>query len=186
MEKRWTVVEVMRHARHDWLNKIQLIKGHLALNKVERVQEIINGIIGEAQQETRLTNLKAERFAELMMTYNWEPHPIFLEYEIVGGEADLSPYDEQLSEWCRRFFRLLEAQADEQTENHLCVTIEIADGRVGLFFDGRGAWRDGDAIRACLERCEPSAPLRLVSFAVGADELTVELELPLGSGSPYW
>lgn len=133
MEKRWTVVEVMRHARHDWLNKIQLIKGHLALNKVERVQEIINGIIGEAQQETRLTNLKAERFAELMMTYNWEPHPIFLEYEIVGGEADLSPYDEQLSEWCRRFFRLLEAQADEQAENHLCVTIEIADGRVGLF-----------------------------------------------------
>ncbi|MGP3559653.1 Spo0B C-terminal domain-containing protein [Geobacillus sp. BK01] len=185
MEKRWTVIEVMRHARHDWLNKIQLIKGHLALNKVERVQEIINGIIGEAQQETRLTNLKAERFAELIMTYNWEPHPIFLEYEVVGDEADLSLYDEPLSEWCRRFFRLLEEQADEQRENHLCLTIEIGHGRAALFFDGRGAWRDGEAVRAWLGRYEPSGPLRLVSFAVGADELTVELELPPCPGISY-
>ncbi|MFC0297045.1 sporulation initiation phosphotransferase B [Geobacillus jurassicus] len=177
MEKRWTIVEVMRHARHDWLNKIQLIKGHLALNKIERVKEIIDSIIGEMHQETRLTNLKAERFAELIMTYNWEPRPLFLEYEIMDGEADWSPYDAQLAEWCRGFLRLLEAQADGWTENHLCLSIELSGGRAALFFDYRGAWRDGEAIRGWLERCEPAPPLRLASFAIGENELTVELEL---------
>ncbi|AMX82755.1 sporulation protein [Geobacillus subterraneus] len=185
MDKRWTVVEVMRHARHDWLNKIQLIKGHLALNKIERVQEIINGIIGEMQQETRLTNLKAERFAELVMTYNWEPRPIFLEYEVTGGEADLSMYDERLTEWCCGFLHLLEMQADRQTENHVCLSIELSYGRASLFFDYRGAWQDGEAVRAWLERCEPAPPLRLVSFAVGTEELTVELELLFRPGGPY-
>ncbi|MBB6282862.1 Spo0B C-terminal domain-containing protein [Geobacillus subterraneus] len=185
MDKRWTVVEVMRHARHDWLNKIQLIKGHLALNKIERVQEIINGIIGEMQQETRLTNLKAERFAELVMTYNWEPRPIFLEYEITGGEADLSLYDERLTEWCCGFLHLLEMQADRQTENHVCLSIELSYGRASLFFDYRGAWQDGEAVRTWLERCEPAPPLRLVSFAVGTEELTVELELLFRPGGPY-
>jgi len=185
MEKRWTVVEVMRHARHDWLNKIQLIKGHLALNKIERVKEIINGIIGEMQQETRLTNLKAERFAELVMTYNWEPRPVFLEYEITGGEADLSLYDERLTEWCRDFLRLLETQADRQTENHICLSIELSYGRALLFLDYRGAWQDAEAVRSWLEHCEPLPPLRLVSFAVGTEELTVELELLFHPESPY-
>ncbi|ABO67882.1 MULTISPECIES: sporulation initiation phosphotransferase B [Geobacillus] len=185
MEKRWTVVEVMRHARHDWLNKIQLIKGHLALNKIERVQEVINGIIGEMQQETRLTNLKAERFAELVMTYNWEPRPVSLEYEITGGEADLSLYDKRLTEWCREFLRLLEMQADRRTENHVCLSIELSYGRALLFFDYRGAWQDEEAVRAWLERCEPAPPLRLVSFAVGAEELTVELELLIRSEMTY-
>ncbi|WP_096224792.1 sporulation initiation phosphotransferase B [Geobacillus sp. FJAT-46040] len=177
MEKRWTVVEVMRHARHDWLNKIQLIKGHLALNKIERVQEIIEDMIGEMHQETRLTNLKAERFAELIMTYNWEPRPLVLEYEIMDGKADWSQYDEQLAEWCRKFFRLLEAQSDERTENHLCLSIELSDRRAALFLDYRGTFRDGETIRAWLECCEPSPPLRLASFAAGEGELTVELEL---------
>ncbi|MGZ0086553.1 Spo0B C-terminal domain-containing protein [Caldibacillus thermoamylovorans] len=177
MEKRWTVIEVLRHARHDWLNKIQLIQGHLALNKVERVKEIIEGIVVEMQQEARLTNLKAERFAELIMTYNWEPRPVSLEYEITGGEADLSPYDERLSEWCEAFLRLLEAQADAETENHVCVSVDLSDGRTALFVDYRGTWRDGEAIRAWLERCEPAPPLRLVAFAIEPGELTVELEL---------
>ncbi|KDE46646.1 hypothetical protein DI43_13610 [Geobacillus sp. CAMR12739] len=59
---------------------------------------------------------------------------------------------------------------------YVCPLSCPADGR-RWFFDYRGTFRDGEAIRTWLERCEPSPPLRLASFAVGEGELTVELEL---------
>lgn len=48
MKKEWDVVEVLKYARHDWLNKIQLIKGNLALNRVDRANDIINTIVNES------------------------------------------------------------------------------------------------------------------------------------------
>ena len=47
IEKEWNTVEVLRHARHDWLNKLQLIKGNLDLNELDRAKEIINEIVIE-------------------------------------------------------------------------------------------------------------------------------------------
>jgi len=49
MEKNWTTVELLRHARHDWLNKIQLIKGNMSIGKMDRVEAIIEEIIMDAQ-----------------------------------------------------------------------------------------------------------------------------------------
>ncbi len=65
MEKKWSTVDVLRHARHDWLNKLQLIKGNLDLNKPERVKQIIEEIVHEAQAEAKLSNLKIPLFASL-------------------------------------------------------------------------------------------------------------------------
>ena len=47
MDKNWTTFEVLRQTRHDWLNKIQIIKGNLELNKIDRVKGYIEEIIIE-------------------------------------------------------------------------------------------------------------------------------------------
>lgn len=47
MDKNWTTIETLRQTRHDWLNKIQIIKGNLELNRIDRVKGIIDEIIVE-------------------------------------------------------------------------------------------------------------------------------------------
>ena len=66
MEKEWDVVEVLRYARHDWLNKLQLIKGNLALNRLDRANEIIEEIVNESKHESKLTNINMRLFAALL------------------------------------------------------------------------------------------------------------------------
>ena len=57
MKKDWNIVEVLRHARHDWLNRVQLIKGYISLNNIERVNKILDEIIADAYQESKLSNM---------------------------------------------------------------------------------------------------------------------------------
>lgn len=45
MSRDWSTLEVLRHARHDWLNQLQLIKANLSLGRTERANEIIEEII---------------------------------------------------------------------------------------------------------------------------------------------
>jgi stage 0 sporulation protein B (sporulation initiation phosphotransferase) len=177
MEKQWRIVDVLRHSRHDWLNKIQLIKGNLALNKIERVYEIINDIICEMQHETKLTNLKAVQFAELLMTYNWQPRLISLEYEVLGEERDLSLYDEDLTQWSSSFLAFMERQADARQENHMSISIEVMPEEVNIFFDYSGAMEDTNAIRDWLYRHPPSPSIYLDSFDIHTDEMTVLIKI---------
>ncbi|WP_312471145.1 Spo0B domain-containing protein, partial [Neobacillus sp.] len=45
MGKEWDIVEVLRHSRHDWLNRLQLIKGNLDLNRIDRAKAVIDEIV---------------------------------------------------------------------------------------------------------------------------------------------
>lgn len=179
MEKHWRIVDVLRHSRHDWLNKIQLIKGNLTLNKIERVYEIIDEIIGEMQQETKLTNLKAVQFAEWMMTYNWQTRLISLEYEVLGDECDLSSYDEDLTTWSSNFLNLMEQQADTHDENHMSISIEVLSEEVKLFFDYSGTIKDKDIIVQWLREHRQQAAIHLESFDIHNNEMTVLIKIIL-------
>ena len=83
MEKNWTTFEILRQSRHDWLNKIQIIKGNLELNKPDRVKGYIEEIIIETQQEAKLSNLNMPKFSELLMTANWNNWKFECEYEVI-------------------------------------------------------------------------------------------------------
>ena len=62
IKKEWNTVDILRHVRHDWLNKLQLIKGNLDLDKIDQAHRIIEEIIIEAQNETKLSNLNIPKF----------------------------------------------------------------------------------------------------------------------------
>jgi stage 0 sporulation protein B (sporulation initiation phosphotransferase) len=181
MEKRWTIVEALRHSRHDWLNKIQLIKGNLALNKLERVHEIIQEIIISAQNEAKLTNLHADEFAELLMTYHWETHVIFLEYEVLGEQVNLSAYDRELAQWCRHFLRKLEECSAQDVENYLTITIDLTGEWVQLFFDYRGSIVAPQTMSNWFEQHRQIGALSVSDFAVHNDELTARLVVCLST-----
>ncbi|WP_301294369.1 Spo0B domain-containing protein [Peribacillus frigoritolerans] len=57
MDKNWTTIETLRQTRHDWLNKIQIIKGNLELNRIDRVKGIIDEIIDVFEGSTEMDGL---------------------------------------------------------------------------------------------------------------------------------
>ncbi|MGM2794016.1 Spo0B domain-containing protein, partial [Bacillus cereus group sp. BC91] len=66
------LIYLLSRSRHDWMNKLQLIKGNLTLEKYDRVFEIIEEMVIEAQHESKLSNLKIPQLAYYFLTFNWE------------------------------------------------------------------------------------------------------------------
>lgn len=139
MENNWDVVKVLRYARHDWLNKIQLIKGNLSLNRLERAQDIINEIVMEAQQEARLSNLNLPHFAGLLLITNWKQHHFRIEYEVLGDIQSVKLDDTLLTEWTSMFFVTLNACIEVFQENHLSISILPKENGAQFFFDFTGS-----------------------------------------------
>ncbi|MFX3624553.1 MAG: Spo0B C-terminal domain-containing protein [Ectobacillus sp.] len=174
MDKKWTIVDALRHSRHDWLNRLQLIKAHLSLGGVERVQELMEEFVGEAHQESRLMNLKMPLFTELLLTYSWEHPPCTLEYEVLGEIHTLTELDEVLTKWTSHFMSLLHREADLYGENHLCITIACEED-VRFFFDFRGKLMNTDKIEHWLAY-EQEGNISL-SYSVSEDELSIEMQV---------
>lgn len=175
MDKKWNTIEVLRHARHDWLNKIQLIRGNLSLNKMERIQEIIEEIMLEAEQEAKLSNLKIPQFASLLLTYNWENHFFQVEYDVFEHIRIGNLDDEWLVEWASIFFSSLNEAVKKYDENHLSVTVIPENAGARFFFDFRGIIARKDILEAFLQK-ELSAPLLNIHLFT-EQELSLELYL---------
>ncbi|AST92727.1 MULTISPECIES: Spo0B C-terminal domain-containing protein [Sutcliffiella] len=137
MTKRDTI-EILRHTRHDWLNKIQLIKANLTLQRFERIDELIEEIVMEAQHESSLSNINAPKLAELFLTFHWDPKMFKLEYEVWNSDINLGEFDEALYYTFISMFDMLEEVLDEINDNNLLVSIQKDENIIRFFFDISG------------------------------------------------
>jgi stage 0 sporulation protein B (sporulation initiation phosphotransferase) len=172
MDKNWDVVNVLRYARHDWLNKIQLLKGNLSLNKLERVQNIIDEIVMEAQQEARLSNLNLPQFAALLLTANWQQYYFQMEYEVLGDIQSVKMDDNELTAWTSSFFTTLHNSIEAFQDNHLSISIMPLEGSTQIFFDFSGVILKQDEIKAFLEKSQTNVNLKELTD----QELSFEIE----------
>lgn len=178
MNKNWSTIEVLKHTRHDWLNKIQLIKGNISLNKMDRVKAIIEEIVIDAQNETHLTNLQIPTFAALIMTLNWEPHKYQLDYDVVGDIRNLSNYDLKLTEWCSQFFAILEEAVDDMGENHLSLTIDCSLEETRFFFDFSGILKDREYLTNWLTSISQSDQFpQITEYKVHNEEVSITIHI---------
>jgi stage 0 sporulation protein B (sporulation initiation phosphotransferase) len=176
MEKDWDIVHILSCARHDWLNQIQLIKGNMALDRLDRVKEIVEEIIAEAGHASRLTNTKLNAFAEYVMTYNWRNTPIQLEIEVLGDVKDLSFYDSALVTWTKELIQMLEMNIDGMSTHHVSVSLLIESDSIRFFFDFSGILTTSQTIETWLEE-QKTQPLKLVEKQVLKEEFHVVLQL---------
>jgi len=172
MKTDWSPVEVLRYARHDWLNKIQLIKGNLSLNKIDRANEIIDEIVSDAREEANLTNLNLPRFATLLLTYNWNNQRFQVDYEVLDVLKCEYIDDEGLAQWTDDFFACLNASIKPYYENHLTVTIDPQLTGTRFFFDFRGIITDIGQIEEFLSR---DGFLAVVNQEISDYELSLEV-----------
>ncbi|MFJ7753255.1 Spo0B domain-containing protein [Peribacillus muralis] len=155
MDKNWTTIETLRQTRHDWLNKIQIIKGNLELNRIDRVKGIIDEIIVETQNEARLSSLNLPKFTEMLLTSNWNSGSFYCEYEIIDvfkGSADL---DELMYRWTAAYFTILDKSLDPAFENILAVSLgEKEVNGMHCSFHMQGRFIDQSAVIEFLERSQ--------------------------------
>jgi len=71
MEKTMTVAQSLRHARHDFLNELQLIKMNLDLGRLQEAQAIIRSHAEAAMHASRLSDIGMPLTEEWLLTANW-------------------------------------------------------------------------------------------------------------------
>ncbi|TYR82276.1 sporulation protein [Priestia megaterium] len=181
MEKEWDVVEVLKYARHDWLNKIQLIKGNLALNRIDRANEIIEEIVSESKHESKheskLTNMNMRMFTSFVMTYHWYNHAVRLELEVLGPLQDLSKYDEQVYRWCRYLTYTLEQYIDYHVDNYLSISLCVEESATCFFFDFSGILTDIQELQNKLKCYECSDLVTFVEHQMSTTEFSIMMQL---------
>jgi stage 0 sporulation protein B (sporulation initiation phosphotransferase) len=175
MDKEWDIVEVLRHSRHDWLNRLQLIKGNLDLNRIDRAKEYINEIVIEAQHESNLSNFHLPRFASLLLKSNWENHLFQLEYEVLTDFQAVKINDNSLSNWTNSFFICLDQAIEAFQENHLSITIQPQSNGVRFFFDFSGIIIKKELIEQFLT----AADIEVTVKEFSESELGLEFFMPM-------
>lgn len=152
IKKDWTNVELLRHVRHDWLNKIQLIKGNLDLNRIDRTKEIISEIVIQAQNETKLTNLNFPNLTLLLLTHNWEQHSFQIEFEVLDHMKYRDIDDQWVTQWISQFFLQLDDSLKPYEDNQLSLTLDPQEQGIRFFFDFCGIIEKKDAIKCFTEK----------------------------------
>jgi stage 0 sporulation protein B (sporulation initiation phosphotransferase) len=176
MRKKWDTVEVLSHSRHDWLNKIQLIKGNLALNNVEKVHAIIEDIVQQSTNESNLSNLHANNFASYLLTVNWEGKPFVVEFEVFNSGVHLSKYDEMLTEWFTQFFLTLEDVVCEAEENNIMLSFQLLNDEQSISVDFSGKVNDVKKVHSFLHN-QPECSMSITDINIREEELVFTLRL---------
>lgn len=174
--KRWSIIEILSHSRHDWMNKLQLLKGNLALKKYDRAKDMIDEIVMEAQHESKLCNLKMDQFAEYILTYNWVKHSFTIEYFILGEVKNLSMLDQPMVNWLKKFFALLESIVEPEGDNHLIITIETDQSHTRFLFDFHGILKESDELKGFLSE-SPDCLLSIEEVSYNCSDLLVKMKV---------
>lgn len=147
----WEPLELLRHTRHDWLNQLQLIKANLSLNRIERAKDIIDEVSARSYNESKLSNLRIPKVAEMLLTFNWVLHPYHLRVEVVGEAQDLSSVQQSLLDNLDSFFRHLDGGVDRMCENHVAVIFDLKGDGTYLTVDFSGRLKNPEAFKQGLD-----------------------------------
>ncbi|WP_281864362.1 Spo0B domain-containing protein [Planomicrobium okeanokoites] len=137
MDNSITVAQALRHARHDFLNELQLIQMKLDLGRGQDVKSIIRSRAEAAVQLNRLTALKMPATENWLLTAEWR-FPEFRFHLECLAEAGMATKDAAFADWLEQFFNSLKKQA-ELASDIICRTTlkEHQSGfQIGLELDG--------------------------------------------------
>ncbi|WP_042345613.1 Spo0B C-terminal domain-containing protein [Bacillus massiliigorillae] len=177
MDKQWGIIELLNYSRHDWLNKMQLIKGNIELNNLDYVKAIINNVIVEAKNEAQLANMQMPKTAECLMTCNWRDFVFSLEYEVLQVNNSCHKPDQVVSKWISAFMDTLNVTLDPFGENELKIVIDESVNSLRFTFDLVGKIKDNRILDVFLKECPSLATMCVNSFTDEELVFVVEWEL---------
>ncbi|WP_088007231.1 Spo0B domain-containing protein [Indiicoccus explosivorum] len=115
MDDKLTVAEALKHARHDFLNKLQLIKMHADLGKTDRISGLIRDFADMAQVQNCLARLEMPETEEWLLTAGWRFQDIEFRLECAGKEG-APPHDAVIRDSLEKLFVSVCEEMDGGTE----------------------------------------------------------------------
>ncbi|KIL53351.1 hypothetical protein KP77_03270 [Jeotgalibacillus alimentarius] len=132
-------LELLQHCRHDWMNKLQMIKGNLELSNIERAAQMIDEMVIESRQEALLTSLGTPSFSEWLLTYNWyRPGPLKLGYEFTERMKIPEAYDSLLLNWARKTAAVVDKALNTPSDQELYFLFEQHDESFSIVVEYEG------------------------------------------------
>ncbi|RLQ92001.1 Spo0B domain-containing protein [Planomicrobium sp. Y74] len=137
MDDSITVAQALRHARHDFLNELQLIQMKLDLGRGQDVKSIIRSRAEAAVQLNKLSALKMPAAEHWLLTAEWR-FPEFRFHLECLAQAGITTKDAAFADWLEQFFSSLKEQADTASDIS-CRTVlkeRQSDFEIGLDLNG--------------------------------------------------
>nr|MBO2480842.1 hypothetical protein [Bacillaceae bacterium] len=173
MQEEWDVVEILKKVRHDSLNHIQIVKGYLALEKIDKAKEALDHWTDRLRKESALSGLKGEKLPVLLLTYPYRQWPVRLEYELIGDGKSLRIEEERLAEWLENFLRKLNRSASWERENVLTLEMHFREKETYFSFLFRGSLNDPSFLKEIEQATEE--PLYIDHAEDGRNRFSFEL-----------
>ena len=165
MEQPMTVAQSLRHARHDFLNELQLIKMNLDLGRQEEVQAIIRSHGEAAVQMSRLAGLKMVNTEEWLLLSKWRFPEFRFHLSCLAAKAPVH-LDEIYSKTIEALMQAVRIQMDpyQEYECHMDILNEDSCFIIGIRLTGE--WTDIQV---------PEVPELEIVKACGPDGLNIAI-----------
>ncbi|TCP32248.1 stage 0 sporulation protein B (sporulation initiation phosphotransferase) [Scopulibacillus darangshiensis] len=173
------LIHLIRNARHEWLNELQVIKGYLTLNQLDNAEGIIEGLIMKSRNEAKLSNQDIPLLSALVLTFNWYQHTFKLDLEVTGEGFRLSVYDRQLASLLQNMLHVFDEHASNRTENTMALLIHIMDTSACLTLDFTGQLNYPEQIEQFVEveKEELNQSIHLVEHYIKTNEAVITFEI---------
>ncbi|GEL09233.1 Spo0B domain-containing protein [Salisediminibacterium halotolerans] len=170
-------INLLRHYRHDWLNRLQLISGYIDIGDVSKAREVINETINAAQNESKLSNLNIPGFAEDVLTFNWKGYSFTLQCDVVC-ETVWTGYDRPFQAFFRELTDFFEQFCFSGEHNDLQLMLSD-DGTRKLSCHFAGLLHLNGSIYTEKKRIEDAFSPLISEWSIEEQESFVTFEIPI-------
>ena len=136
-----TVAQALRHARHDFLNELQLIQMKLDLGREQEVKSIIRSHAEAAVQFSRLSTLGMPDTEEWLVTADWRFPEFHFHLECLAEKGAVR-VDGAIAEWLELLFIHMKLDRDAPAENSCRVILKEGQHVFELELEMNGHWHD--------------------------------------------
>lgn len=183
-ELRQLWIGTLSHARHDWLNDLQLIMGYVQLKKFDKLAECVDMLKQRMTEEGKTTKLGHPGLVEAILTYKTRPRP-FIFSATVGEALDYRtvPQAAEAAEFAvRRLLEAFEAAAAKGpagAENELECNFDREPGVGSIRMRYRGAYAES-VLRKAVGAVKRAAGGLQIQASYEGMAATVSVRVPIG------
>lgn len=139
IEEADTLLTILNHQRHDWLNHFQVLLGYLRLGQPEKGENYLQRVTELAHQESALARIKCPPLSVFFLTFRTLHNDLHLEVELYN-EVDLSKVQMNSLDLFHFISQLVilvkdHFPANPMETNSLLVTFESVEDAVQIQFD---------------------------------------------------
>lgn len=134
-------LHTLNHYRHDILNELQLVKGYLSLNKIEKAQKCIDHIVIRANEDTQVCQIGAPNLVYFLLNQRMTQQKMRVDIDLDVLKQHMlimTRMGDDILSIIQGIIGSLEKICQEQMENDLLIVFEGSGEQLCLVleFDG--------------------------------------------------